>query len=287
MTPKTVLIADDDQALAQALAIRCRQLGLNVETVPDGMQAYDAITTKPPDLLILDVQMPAVNGLYLCDELAHEKNLAPIPTVILTGKSDRGTVRKCERLGAHYVWKGLDTWDQLKAIICELLDLHAAPSQTPQPAPAEANKPAEPTTRPTTPIVLLIDDDPDVSKAIKLRLRPYGVEVLRAFNGMQGYWMALKDRPDAIVSDYTMPEGYGNWLLGRLKGHSATKDIPVIILTGRTIGGKPDYPLERTLLSLGASAYLTKPLDFNALVAELRRHVRLREPTAAAAPTRP
>ena len=96
--------------------------------------------------------------------------------------------------------------------------------------------------------------------------------------------MALRERPDVIVSDYTMPEGYGNWLLGRLKGHSATKDIPVIFLTGRTIGDKPDYPLERTLLSLGASAYLTKPLEFDTLLVELRRHITLQDPEAQAAP---
>jgi DNA-binding response OmpR family regulator len=278
MATKTVLIADDDQALVRALMIRCRQLGLEVDTASDGMQAYDTITTKPPDLLILDVQMPAVNGFYLCDELARETKLAPIPTIILTGMSDRSTVRMCERLGAHYAWKGLDTWDQLKPMICELLDLETRPREYSEPAASTPTVPTEPVASQFSPTVLVIDDDPDVSKAIGLRLRPYGIDVLRAFNGMQGFWMALKDRPDVIVSDYTMPEGYGNWLVGRLKEHSATKDIPIIILTGRTIAGKTDYPLERTLLSLGASAYLTKPLDFKALLTELRRHINLKEP---------
>jgi len=282
MAVKTVLIADDDQALVQALTIRCQGLGLEVRTVPDGMQAYDAITTNPPDLLILDVRIPAVNGLYLCDELARETNFAPIPTIILTGMSDRATTRKCERLGAHYVWKGLDTWDQLRPIICELLDLRATPDESPEPTAANADAPVEPAAQRSSPTVLVIDDDPDISKAIKLRLRPYGIEVLRAFNGMQGYWTALKDRPDVIVADYTMPEGYGTWLIGRLKEHSLTRDIPIIVLTGWTIGGRTDYPLERTLLSLGAAAYLTKPLDFEAFLAELRRHVNVPQPKALA-----
>ncbi|MGD8454704.1 MAG: response regulator [Phycisphaerae bacterium] len=286
MAAKTVLIADDDQALVQALAIRCRQLGLEVQTVPDGMEAYNVITAKPPDLLILDVQMPAVNGLYLCDELAQDTNVPPIPTIILTGMSDQSTTRKCERLGAHYVWKGLDTWDQLKPVICQLLDLGTAPEQQPaSPAAAKEAETPEPTAQPALPTILIIDDDPEVSRAIKIRLRPHGVEVLRAFNGMQGYWMALRDRPAAIVSDYTMPDGYGNWLLGRLKEHTATKDIPVIILTGRTIAGKPDYPLERTLLNLGAAAYLTKPLDFDVLLAELGRHIDMHSPETQAAPS--
>ena len=86
-----------------------------------------------------------------------------------------------------------------------------------------------------------------------------------------------------IVSDYTMPEGYGNWLLRRLKENSATKDVPVIMMTGRTLDGKPDHPLERTLLRLGATAYLFKPLDFNALLAELKRHIVLQQPATQVA----
>ena len=282
MPAKTVLIADDDQALTKILAMRCKELGLEVVTCPSGFKAYEAIVKQPPDLLVLDVTMPGVDGLCLYEELAKETSLAPIPAIFLTGRSDTATVEKCKALGAHYVWKGLDTWSDLKTAICKLLDLCPSGPQAESAAAAGTAAPPESdSVPPSSPRVLLVDDDPQLSKALKIRLQAYGVEVLRAFSGMQGYWTALKELPDVIITDYTMPDGYGNYLLGKLKEHSLTKDIPVIVLTGRTIGGNKDFALERSLLSLGATAFLTKPLDFDALLSELRRHIAIGEPPNA------
>jgi len=118
--------------------------------------------------------------------------------------------------------------------------------------------------------VLCIDDDPDVSKALMIRLRPYGVDVLRAFEGMRGYWTALATRPDVIILDLKMPDGEGNYICGRFKSHSLLKDVPVIILTGAANPG-----MHRLMLSMGADAYLMKPLVFDELLRELRRHLVL------------
>jgi DNA-binding response OmpR family regulator len=113
--------------------------------------------------------------------------------------------------------------------------------------------------------VLCIDDDPDISKVLKIRLAAYNVEVLRAFNGMHGYWTAVGERPDAIICDMSMPEGDGNYIFSRLKSHPLTQDVPVIVLTGQR-----NPALKRTMLSLGVEAYLEKPLIFDELLRGLR-----------------
>ena len=123
--------------------------------------------------------------------------------------------------------------------------------------------------------MLVIDDDPDIGKALKIRLVACGVEVLQAVNGMQGYWIALKQKPAAIILDFSMPEGRGDYILGRLKSHSLTREIPVFILTGRTRGGRTDYGLQRELLDMGAVKFFTKQLDFEALLNELRVYLNL------------
>ena len=287
MAMKTILIADDDQALAKAIALRCKELGVQVVTCSDGIKAYQTVVRQPPDLLILDLNMPGANGLYLFEELGREQNLSPIPAIILTGKSDDATIQRCKSLGAHYVWKGLDTWSDLKPILCKLLCLEsvAQAPQEPQAVPTEVKDAKTAADAPPAgPKVLVVDDDTDVSKAIKIRLRAHGVEVVQAFNGMQGFWAALKERPDVIIMDYRMPEGYGNFLLGKLRSHPLSKDIPVIVLTGQCIGRNKDFALERELLGLGASAFLTKPLDFGALLKELRRHITVAERDIPSAP---
>jgi DNA-binding response OmpR family regulator len=120
------------------------------------------------------------------------------------------------------------------------------------------------------PRVLCIDDDPEISKLLKLRLAEHGVDVLRAFNGMQGYWTALDMRPEVIILDLQMPDGHGNYIVGRLKMHPLTAKIPILVLTGKNTPAT-----QRLLFAQGIDGYLTKPLDFNALLEYLRQHIPL------------
>jgi DNA-binding response OmpR family regulator len=119
------------------------------------------------------------------------------------------------------------------------------------------------------PKVLCIDDDPEISRIIKLRLEGYGIAVFRAFNGMQGYWTGLDFRPDVIITDLAMPEGEGNYVMSRFRSHPLTADVPIIILTGQT-----NPAIKRTMFNLGASAYLVKPLIFEELIGALRTHIQ-------------
>ena len=129
------------------------------------------------------------------------------------------------------------------------------------------------------PKVLCIDDDPDITRIIKMRLEQFGIDVWRAFSGMQGYWTALDIRPDVIVSDLVMPDGKGEYTFGRMQANSLTRDIPFIVLTGQTDNGT-----KRKVLNLGVQAYLTKPLVLKDLLGELRRYILF---SSAADPSRP
>ncbi len=118
--------------------------------------------------------------------------------------------------------------------------------------------------------VLCIDDDPDISDILRIRLGPYNVEVLRALSGIQGFWTALGERPDAIICDMCMSEGDGNYTVSRLKSHPLTKDVPVIVLTGQK-----SPIVRRIMLRQGVEAYLPKPLVFEELLRRLRKVLKL------------
>jgi len=127
--------------------------------------------------------------------------------------------------------------------------------------------------------VLVVEDDYLLSAVLEKRLSKYGVKVERAFTGGDGYWKALKEQPDMIITDYVMPDGYGSYLLRRLREHPLTASTPVIVLTGCDMSGRQseraDYSLERRFLSMGAECVLRKPIDYDALVRQMRRHVPL------------
>ena len=127
----------------------------------------------------------------------------------------------------------------------------------------------------TRPWVLCVDDDPDFAATLKLRLEQHGVDVLHAFAGMEGYRFAFTHGAQAIILDQEMPDCDGDYILRRLKENPVTEDIPVIVLTGTK-----DQALARRMYNLGAARFLTKPVDWDDLWAELRPFVQL-EPEPA------
>ena len=127
-----------------------------------------------------------------------------------------------------------------------------------------------------TPWVLHVDDDPDMSNALKLRLEAYGVSIIQASNGMQGVRNAFSQPADVVILDYEMPNGRGDYVLERLKRNSITRHIPVFLLTGRK-----DPRLEARMRSLGAVGFFHKPLKFDAFLEQLGRYIPLVQPGAS------
>jgi response regulator RpfG family c-di-GMP phosphodiesterase len=87
---------------------------------------------------------------------------------------------------------------------------------------------------------------------------------------MEGYRLAFTNPASAILLDYNMPNGQGDYVLGRLRDNPVTKNIPVIVVTGVR-----DKSLERKMYGLGAKAYLTKPVPFETLRDELAKHIEI------------
>ena len=126
MQSKTVLIADDDRDLVQVLKLRCNQLGLNVVGAHDAMTALALAHQEQPDLICLDVNMPSGSGLSVCEMLTADERLSSIPVIMLTGRADEETIRRCHTMCAYYVLKSRDIWDRVEPILRELLQLQPA-----------------------------------------------------------------------------------------------------------------------------------------------------------------
>ncbi|MEK7992069.1 MAG: response regulator, partial [Thiotrichaceae bacterium] len=115
-------------------------------------------------------------------------------------------------------------------------------------------------------IILVIDDDESILHLFKDYLTELGYAVALAKNGEEGFRLADKLRPDAILLDIYMPEPYnGWWVLDKLKQNSLLADIPVI-----TISGSETSEVES--LSLGAIGYLSKPVQASQLSDILAKH---------------
>jgi len=101
---KSVVIADDDPTIVEYLELRCRHLGMRVETAYDGLKAVLKVGKAKPDLLILDLNLPDVEGFRVMERLSDRK-FAPVPVIVLTGRSDDEAIQRCKDLHAYYVHK--------------------------------------------------------------------------------------------------------------------------------------------------------------------------------------
>jgi len=273
--PKTVLIADDDRDLVHMLVLRCQQLGLETFRSPDAMHALMGAHRVRPDLVLLDINMPGGNGLSVCEMLTSDEEMSKTPVIIMSGVTNDEITERCKALGVEFIGKDAGFWDRLKPLVCRALNLPpdapAATGEKNEQIPVETAP--EPQPDEPRPRILCIDDDPEISAALKLRLERYGLDVLRAFNGMQGYWTALDMRPDLILLDMMMPEGEGHYILSRLRSHPLTDKVPVLVLTGINTPH-----IRRKMFGMGVDGFLTKPIDFDSLLHHIQQYVTVREP---------
>ena len=114
--------------------------------------------------------------------------------------------------------------------------------------------------------ILIVDDERDIVKALMIRLQGAGYEVVAAFDGAQGVFMAHKEKPDLIILDIRMPAGNGFSVAQRLKRSMHTFTIPVIFLTG-----SPEQNAEEKAMALGARFYVKKPYDPEELLDAIKR----------------
>jgi DNA-binding response OmpR family regulator len=273
-------------------------MGVAVDTASTAREALAHLEAEPPDLAILDVDMPEGTGLAVCEMITHSAALKNVTVVILTGKKDPNTIQRCHELRAFYVTKCADVWPRIRPLLEDLLELSSvddppAGSDVDATSSGGGDKSSSAVVEmmdavfealaydgdylagtgeealeqpPERPWVLCIDDDASFSFALQLRLQEHGVDVLRAFAGREGYRTAFHSRAQAIILDYELPEGNGDYVLRRLKENPVTQDIPVIVLTGTR-----DRHLERKMYSLGAASFMNKPYDWNSLWRELKK----------------
>jgi two-component system KDP operon response regulator KdpE len=113
--------------------------------------------------------------------------------------------------------------------------------------------------------ILVVDDDPDLVRALRLRLRANQYDVTTAADGYAAIASAQKERPALIILDLGLPVGDGFVVLERLQANDALCGIPVIVLSARDPQAN-----EQRALRAGAAAFFQKPADNDELMNVIR-----------------
>ena len=117
------------------------------------------------------------------------------------------------------------------------------------------------------PLLLIVEDNEDLNTYITSNLKVH-FRVLNAFNGQEGFNLAVEHIPDLIVTDVMMPISDGNEMSQNIRKNDITKHIPIIMLTA-----KADRDSKLTGLIDGAGDYITKPFDMQELLLKITNRI--------------
>ena len=209
----TMLVIEDDQRSAELLRIFLEEGGFSVTLALDGNEGLESARRLRPAAIILDLLLPQVSGWDVLTQLKGDPALADIPVVIVSMVDERG---KGYALGAaDYLVKPVGRNELLGVL---------------QPLTAAGSIDSGPMT------VLTIDDDPVALELVSAVLGPQGYRVLQAPGGEEGVRIAVQERPALVIVDLLMPGTDGFDVVEQLRGDPRTADIPVVVLTAKTIG---------------------------------------------------
>jgi len=126
-------------------------------------------------------------------------------------------------------------------------------------------EPSEPTA-----VILLVDDTPASLRLFRTILANEGYQVITAENGTDGLRMAREETPDLVLLDINMPDMDGYEVCEHLKEDEATRDIPVIFISG--LNAAED---KVKAFTVGGVDYITKPFDIKEVYARVKNHLTL------------
>ena len=263
VAPK-LLIADDDPCVLRAVADRCTRMGFDVETAAGGLQALIKASQHQPDVLVIDVHMPEVDGLSV---LAYLQEIAKksLHVLVVTGNPGQEITERCEGFDASCIHKGHNFWNEFEARLAEIYPQRAVAIKQ----SGQRSAKIEVKQRPR---VLLVDDDISVKKFFFRKFEKLGAELLYAADGNRGFWKARREEPTVIVADYCMPNGDAEYLLTRLRSVPETRNIPVIVQSGRRLNDAIKQRLRQEICGQpGAARILQKSRDAGELFETLQR----------------
>jgi len=221
------------------------------------LKMYEYLEQIKPDLILLDVNMPDIDGYEAIKSLKADERYAEIPVMFLTGNSDRENVVKGLSLGAvDYVIKPFST-----SKLIESIETHLNPKKRKDSVQDEddSNKPS----------VLVVDDVSSMLRAMQYALQDrYKVYILSKSEDVMDFLRTKK--PDLILLDYVMPVLNGFDLIPMIRKLPEHKDTPIIIITTE---GTQEHVNDA--ISLGASDFIVKPFKPKELNDKVGKHIRI------------
>jgi signal transduction histidine kinase/DNA-binding response OmpR family regulator len=249
-----VVVIEDDERSGELVAVHLTAAGLRPVVIREGREGLAAVRHLRPVAVILDIKLPGMSGWEVLHAVKSEPDIAGTPVVVVSVLPDRG---KGFALGAaDYLVKPVDK-DELIHSVRRVV--------------AAATSRAEGRT------IVVVDDDPMALELIRVTLEPQGWAVKVCERGADAIQLVTATRPSVVLVDLLMPETDGFAVIDALAGRPETADIPVVVLTAKSLEAADRERLDGRIAFVASKS----ALDLDVLA---QRLVRVSRPASTGAP---
>jgi CheY-like chemotaxis protein len=270
--PKLIIV-EDDPMLGEIYQKKFDEAKFEVKLVTNGKAVVDEVASFQPELVLLDIVLPDMDGYEILEGLSKNNGTRSVPVYVFSNLSAKEDIDRAATLGAKgFLTKSNFTPSQLVEEVKKIMG-HKEESSALQPSKVEAKteNPAEVEAKKKESNgkkVLIIEDEDVFIEMFGDRLKQEGFSVVPAKNGKWGIKEAENGDFCCILLDMMMPAMNGYEAVQVLRSNEKTENIPIIILSNSALDSEV-----KKAMDLGANAYYVKtkvtPAEVVAKVKEL------------------
>ncbi|WP_312819830.1 response regulator [Kaistella carnis] len=266
-SPKKVLIVEENQQHAKALSYFLSANSINTDIVNNVAQSIDALQNQEIDCVILDMGMPDRNAYETLETIKQNKGLEHLPIIVFTGKNlSQGEESRIKKYADSIVVKTAYSYQRILDEAGLFLHLVEEKNKKKQDQVPGFENLSELRNILKDKKVLIADDDVrnifSLTKALELQ----GMKVLPAMDGKEALKVLKQDDSvDVVLMDMMMPEMDGYETIREIRTEQKYKNLPILAVTAKAMMGDREK-----CIAVGASDYISKPVDIDQLISLLR-----------------
>jgi two-component system, cell cycle response regulator len=269
-----ILVVDDVPANIKLLEAKLTSEYYDVITAKDGFEAIAKTKEHKPDLILLDVMMPGMDGFEACKKIKEDAEVSHIPIVMVTALSEKSDRLKGLEAGADdFLTKPINDvalFARVKSLIRikQLLDEVRLRDKTSHEMGIDAGEDNTFISDVSGAKVLLIDDDHVQGKQIVAKLsETYKVEWVD--DPVQTLPKATADDFDVILISTLLSDADGLRIASQIKSQEELRNVPLLVFVD-----EDDTRVMLKALEMGINDYMTVPVDRNEMIVRVRTQIR-------------
>ncbi len=254
-----ILTVDDSKTVRIIVRKAFKTFDCDVLEAQNGVEGLAMAAKDTPDIILLDITMPVMDGVEMLTKLKSDPNLKGIPVIMLTAEAGRENVMKIAKIGVRdYIVKPFKE-EVLVDKVSRIVDLRPAGDSAP--AQKKIDDPID---------VLIVEDKPAIIQQIKQGLEHTQWDI----NGVSSTGEAIdycqNKVPDCLIVSLSLPSDAAITLYRIVRSNAKTKYLPMFGMSVKT-----ESEEQRRAQQAGFSTIITKPIDFEELEAKIAKAVNL------------